>query len=161
MEETTRRRPRGMEVAGAHLPLTNTSCMFADHQRPPAAGDGGSVGVGRRCVAPDVGLLRSGPVLPKPQRLSAGKGMRRGGAALRCALSDLWGQCWRMVGLSEVLFKNKTGRKATKPLGFSRLALCLWPTTEVRISCKISRSMQPKLERDGWLQSCGWPSSGV
>ena len=59
LEETTRKRPKGMEVIGVHLPpmVTLTSCVFADYQRPPVAGDGGSVGAGRCCVALDVGVL--------------------------------------------------------------------------------------------------------
>lgn len=58
-EETTRKRPKGMEVIGVHLPpaVTLTSCAFADYQRPPVAGDGGSVGAGGCGVALDVGIL--------------------------------------------------------------------------------------------------------
>lgn len=58
--ETTKKRPKGMEVIGVHLPphtVMLTFCMFADYQRPPVAGDGGSVGAGRRRVALDVGIL--------------------------------------------------------------------------------------------------------
>jgi len=34
-----------------------TSCVFADYQRPPVAGDGGGVGAGGRHVALDVGIF--------------------------------------------------------------------------------------------------------
>lgn len=59
LEETTRRRSRGMEVIGVCLPptVTLTSCMFADYQRPPVAGNGGSIGAGRCRVALDLGIL--------------------------------------------------------------------------------------------------------
>lgn len=59
LKETTERDPRGMGVIGVHLfPIvTFTSCVFADYQRPAAAGDGGSVGAGRHCLAPDMGVL--------------------------------------------------------------------------------------------------------
>lgn len=48
-----------MEVIGVHsFPIvTFASCMFADYQRPAVAGDGGSVGAGRHCLALDLGVL--------------------------------------------------------------------------------------------------------
>lgn len=59
LEETTRRIPKRVEVIGVHLPstVTLTSCMFADYQRPPVAGNGGSIGAGRCRVALDLGVL--------------------------------------------------------------------------------------------------------
>jgi len=59
LEEITRKRPKAMEAAGVHLPpmVMLTSCVFADYQRPPVAGDGGGVGAGGRHVALDVGIF--------------------------------------------------------------------------------------------------------
>lgn len=34
-----------------------TSCVFADYQRPPVAGNGGSVGAGGCRVTLDMGIL--------------------------------------------------------------------------------------------------------
>lgn len=59
LKETTERDPRGMEVIGVHLfpVVTFTFCIFADYQRPAVAGDGGSIGAGRHCLALYMGVL--------------------------------------------------------------------------------------------------------